>query len=248
MARHIRVTTMGGFEIRLRDSAALRLQTRKAEALFAQLALSPVPIRRDVLCAMFWADVPDAQARHSLRQTLSKVRAGLANERLDILHSSGDAIHLDPRQLRVDVLLVEKMLNRPGTAWALRTACGLCRGDFLPGLDVRESAFDQWLTLQRARARQLSIEAHERYLDLLIQQEQAAAGIHVALRLVALDALHERAHRALMELYAMQGNLGASLRQYELCSTLLGRELGVAPSVETQELRRKLLAGRLLQH
>src|SRR5438105_2122079 len=55
-------------------------------------------------------------------------------------------------------------------------------------------------------------------------------------RLLALDALHEPAHRALMRLYIAQGRRPAALRQYQTCVSSLRRELGVEPTAETQQV------------
>jgi DNA-binding SARP family transcriptional activator len=128
----------------------------------------------------------------------------------------------------------------------MRVACLLCRGELLAGLDVKEADFERWLTLQRARTRQLSIEVHERYVDHLLERNELTKGIQTGIRLIALDPLSERAHRAMMTLYARQGQLGAVRRQYELCADILSRELNMEPSSETQRLREELIAGRTL--
>jgi DNA-binding SARP family transcriptional activator len=59
-----------------------RLPTRKATALLAQLALDPRPHQRDALQLEYWPDRPPAQARVSLRQTLSMIRRVLPDPRL----------------------------------------------------------------------------------------------------------------------------------------------------------------------
>ena len=50
-----------------------------------------------------------------------------------------------------------------------------------------------------------------------------------ARRLLALDPLHEPAHRVMMLLYAWTGQPAAALRQYRECLRLLNDELGVPP-------------------
>lgn len=46
---------------------------------------------------------------------------------------------------------------------------------------------------------------------------------------MALDPLHEPAHRWLMQLYALSGQRAAALRQYRECVRILEGELGVSP-------------------
>ena len=55
-----------------------------------------------------------------------------------------------------------------------------------------------------------------------------------ARRWVALDAIHEPAHRCLMRLYAQSGR-GLGLKQYETLRQTLDREAGVEPDAETRQ-------------
>src|SRR5262249_30237786 len=48
--------------------------------------------------------------------------------------------------------------------------------------------------------------------------------------------LDEPAHRALMRIYAQQGNTTLALKQYHLCCDALEGDLGVKPEAETQRL------------
>src|SRR5439155_75978 len=72
----------------------------------------------------------------------------------------------------------------------------------------------------------------------------ASALAHAKARL-ALDPLHEPAHRDLMRLYARSGDRSAALRQYHECVRLLDGELGVAPIAETKALHDAIEAGTL---
>jgi len=79
--------------------------------------------------------------------------------------------------------------------------------------------------------------------------ERAAAigvepAIRWALRILAVDPVHEPAHRALMELYAAQGRHGAALRQYEQLRETLARELGTRPEPESDALIRRIREDR----
>jgi DNA-binding SARP family transcriptional activator len=202
------------------------------------------PVRRDVLASLLWGDAPTPQARHSLRQTLMEIRASLRDDGDPaLLIVEDDFIEVDTRRIRVDVQVIERLYDR-STERTLSAAYSLCRGEFLAGLDLTETEFERWLTLQRARIRQLSVEVHEQYVEQLLRRGKLAGGIDIAIRLLALDPLSERTHRTLMTLYAKQEQLGAALRQYDLCAEILSRELNVKPSLETQELRRELIAAR----
>jgi DNA-binding SARP family transcriptional activator len=230
----------GGFELnRGNGSAPIELATRKAEALFAYLVLNGSAVRRDTLCALLWGEVPSVQARHSLRQALSGIRTALRPRDDQFIQTTRDRVAISPRAVRVDILLIERLVRR-GSTRALGLACTLCRGELLAGVEIREAEFERWLVTERAQAKQLAIEAHERYVDRLIGSGDYPMATQSALRLVALDPLHERAHRTLMTLYAAQGRMTAALQQYDLCAAVLARELGVEPAPETQRIRRDL--------
>ena len=62
------------------------------------------------------------------------------------------------------------------------------------------------------------------------------SAIPYARRWLALDPLHEPAHRALMQLYAQTDQQAAAMRQYQVCVDTLEEELGVPPAEETTEL------------
>src|SRR5207248_2977441 len=60
--------------------------------------------------------------------------------------------------------------------------------------------------------------------------------IPYARRWLALDRLHEPAHRQLMQLYTWVGQRAAALHQYRECVQVLEQELGVAPLEATTQL------------
>ena len=74
---------------------------RKVESLLAYLVLNPEKHAREKLAALLWGDVPDEQARHSLRTALAALRKALGD---DILLADRETVQLNPSiSLRVDV-------------------------------------------------------------------------------------------------------------------------------------------------
>jgi DNA-binding SARP family transcriptional activator len=72
------------------------------------------------------------------------------------------------------------------------------------------------------------LREHAVQLFLRLMERAAATGVEPAmrwaLRILAVDPVHEPAHRGLMELYAAQGRHAAALRQYEQLRETLSRE------------------------
>src|SRR5205085_11329466 len=78
--------------------------------------------------------------------------------------------------------------------------------------------------------------ALERLIDCHSRAGEFAPAIGYARRWLALDPLHEPAHRQLMLLYAWAGQRAAALHQYRECVRVLDQELGVPPLGETTQL------------
>ena len=238
------LTLFGGYEARLGSGPVLTLPTRKVEALLAYLALPPGQAHlRDKLAALLWGEVPDLQARASLRQALFSLRQALPGTEPARLRLDGQAVALNPAAIEVDVTTFETCLGE-GTPEGLDTAARLYRGDLLAGLRVGEAPFEEWLLAERERLRELALEGLAR---LLAQQRKAGsteAALQTALRLAALDPLQEAVHRTVMRLYAQLGRRAAALSQYQRCVGVLQQELGVEPEAATRQLHQEILQQR----
>ena len=70
----------------------------------------------------------------------------------------------------------------------------------------------------------------------LEHDQQIAAALVLAQRLVADDPLHEHAQRRLMRLHYLRGDRAAALATFHKCRDTLRAELGVAPGAETLHL------------
>jgi adenylate cyclase len=141
--------------------------------------------------------------------------------------------------VEVDAAIFEQLAAKNDIA-DLERAAALYNSDLLQGLDVRDPAFEEWLTMERQRFRSLATAVLKRLGEL----QTGSRGIATAERLIALDPLQEEGHRTLMRLHAEAGELGLALRAYEDCREALKRELNVAPSADTEALHQEIRAGR----
>jgi DNA-binding SARP family transcriptional activator len=238
----IELRLFGGFEARVPAAGTLiQLPTRKCEALLAYTSLDPGrSIRRESLVSLLWADVPRGQGRHSLRQTLTKLRRALAPCGPGGLVTISDVIRVNHHCLWVDVLEFQRLVLEPG-ADALPRAIDLYRGPFLDGFVIPEEAFEEWMMNERTRLRQLAIDACAAQLKVLEDRHDFPAAIRVAIKLLELEPLHEDVHRRLMALYWRNGQIRSSLNQYEVCARRLKHAFGAEPSSVTVALYRELL-------
>lgn len=215
----------------------LKLDTRKAVALAAYLALTPTAHERDELAAIFYPDADTSRARAALRRTLSTLKSALGE---NILNIERETIGLNLEKIRVDVLEFRALASQNDFD-ALTRAAQLYQGDFLAGFTLRDSpAFDEWQFFETESLRKQFAVVLENLTAQRTARGETKRAIEAARRWLALDALHEPAHRALMLLYARDGQRAAALRQYHECVRQLDTELGVAPLPETTELFRAI--------
>src|SRR5207245_86754 len=85
----------------------------------------------------------------------------------------------------------------------LRAAVELYRGDFLAGFTLRDSeSFDEWQVSHTEALRGDLASALDRLVEALGAHGAFEEATNYARRWLALDPLHEEAHRRLMLLYA----------------------------------------------
>jgi DNA-binding SARP family transcriptional activator len=198
----------GGFELRDESGAVVQFARprRKAQALLAHLACHREQAHlREKLAVLLWPDMESEEARANLRQALSALRGAVPAG----LQIDQDAVTLVPDAIHVDVLRFEQCA-RDGTRPSLLEAADLYRGDFLAGLDVGETPFEEWLVVERERLRELAIQALAQVTSLLRHAGDREAAVAAARRLLALDPLQEPAHRTVMRLYAELGRRDAA--------------------------------------
>ncbi len=249
------LSLLGPFHVTL-DGQPVRFATHSARALLGYLAAQPErPHRREVLADLLWPDRPEAIARHSLSQTLLRLRQAIHDQdaTLPFLHITPQTVQFNAAPAVIDVAHFEALLaacqahSHPSLGTCapcldrLRRAVALYRGDFLQDLFVKGAQpFNEWTLFEREHR-------HRQVLDLLetlIRHATAAADYEQARRYaerqLAMEPWYEEGHRHLIAALAALGQRSAALAQYETCRRLLGAELGVEPSAETTALYERI--------
>jgi len=220
------------------------VDTRKAVALVAYLAIEDQAFRRDSLAGLLWPEHDSNQARGALRRTLSTLKKAMGGE--GILADRA-TVGLAPDSVSTDAVTFEGLIDQSSQPFAdgdcgaslalLERALALYRGDFLAGFSLRDSVdFEDWQYYQAESYKRLMSTALERTVECLSMDRRFPEAIDRAHRWLSLDPLHEPAHRKLMLLYAWNDQRASALKQYRECVALLDRELGVPPLEETTKL------------
>jgi DNA-binding SARP family transcriptional activator/Tfp pilus assembly protein PilF len=239
-----------GLEIRLLGPLTVQLNgkpvalpARKTRALLAYLARREgVDIARTTLVGLLWGERDEAQARASLRQSLSELRGALG-EAAEAIKANKETVSFAAGAAWLDTKVLEAAASGDNGA-ALGEAAALSGGDFLEGLLIDEPAFDQWQTGERESFRRMALTLHDRLMKQSEHDGNIEAAVTHGLKMLGLDPLQEQMHRALMRLYLRQGRPDAALAQYERCERELSSQLGVRPEAETEALMRSIRASR----
>ena len=250
----LRIALLGPPRVEL-DGAPIEVDTRKAIALLAYLAMQPERHGRDAVAGLLWPDYDTEHARGALRRTLSTLNKAVGP---GWLAADRTTVGFARTSFWLDVAEFEALLAGrrdhghpsedacPACVAPLAEAAGLHRGDFLAGFSLRDStSFDDWQYFQAERLRRELAGTLERLATAQIGQRHWDDAVDAARRWLALDPLHEPAHRQLMRIYAWSGRRGAALRQFQACQRVLADELGVEPLEETLAVHQAIQANRL---
>ena len=211
---------MGGFQALLDGEPVTNLTSDKTRALLAYLVMEAErPHRRESLCALLWPNAIDSLARQSLSQALSILRKVLRddNKAQPFLLADRDTVQFNPH-----------------SDYALDTEY---RGPFLAGFTLPDAeGFEEWVLLERESRQREALEKLDKAVTQNIEQTNYDKAIESARKQLEIDPWREETHRSLMHAYALNGQRGDALAQFEKCKQVLREALGVEPSNETKSL------------
>jgi DNA-binding SARP family transcriptional activator len=239
-----------------RQDKPVEVDTRKAIALLAYLVVTEETHTRDALATLLWPELDQSHSRAALRRTLSALKNAIGATYLDI---DREFVRFDfNTSVWIDVKEFQNRLEEtythghahdevcPVCLPPLNAAATLYVDDFLTGFTLRDSVnFDDWQFFQRENLRRKLAGVLERLAHGYAAQGEFETAIEHARRWLALDQLHEPAHRHLMQLYALAGHRNSALRQYRECVRILAEELDVSPLEETVQLHEAIRDNRI---
>ena len=121
---------------------------------------------------------------------------------------SGGTLSL-ARSVRVDVRELtewaQRMLDPRSEADAATVPDVGLRGELLPGW------YDDWVLLERERLRQLRMHALEALAEKLADAGRYGEAVQAAYAAVVAEPLRESAHRAVVRVHLVEGNLAEEL-------------------------------------
>ncbi len=231
---HLRL--FGGVQLSTYEDGSARRLTLppKPMALLAYLAVATaddIPIRRDVLLALFWPELSTQNARAALRQMLFQLRRVVGE---NALVTDRDTVALDPAIVESDVGAFERLLAHGDRAAALEAYKGPLLDGFF--VDDMSAEMETWIDAQRSRVARKAFLACCALADEAEQSRNGLDAARWARAAVDLFPDDEIALRRLIAILTAFGDRAGALRAADEFARRLEREFASAPSVETQSL------------
>lgn len=234
---HIHIRLLGPIQIERNGRPIGRLESRKALAVLCYLCSQEKPVLRQDLAALFWGDKAESRGRGNLSRVLHNISQELPNsldaDRRAVAFRGDERLWLDTVQMQ--------RLARTDQMHSLAAATELFRGDFLEDIGLDDCPeFDHWLTTEREEWRRRVGQIYHTLIEHHTARGEYEAALRHVNRLLALEPWQEDAHRQKMLLLHLSGRRSAALAHYERSRRDLAEQLGVAPSPETDALRRQI--------
>jgi DNA-binding SARP family transcriptional activator/predicted ATPase len=217
----------------------LAIPRRHVRALLYYLAVQEHPVARDIICLLFWPDIPDNEAHRNLTRLLAHLRMALPEAGL--LVAADGTLDLNHRRLWCDAAAYACAGPE-----ALEEAARSYTGPFLAGFDLPGCPeYDGWVSIQRSAFERIHLENLAKLSTAAAGRKDFGLAIEHARRYLEIDPLAEEIHRRLIWFYAQAGQRSQALRQFELCVTILEQQLGTDPLPETRAVYQAVLANQL---
>jgi SARP family transcriptional regulator, regulator of embCAB operon len=200
------------------------------------------PVPRDELADAVWGDEPPPSQENALRALVSKLRAALSGTGAEagipaeagcyrLVLPPGAWIDVETAVNRVDRAEGRLRDGDPAAAWSEATVAEtILRRPLLAGEE------SPWLTAARERLEADLLRALDVLSAAWLEVGQAELAVRAGSEAVRLAPFREAGYRALMRAHLASGDRAEAVRVYGECRSLLGDELGVSPSSQTEQI------------
>jgi LuxR family maltose regulon positive regulatory protein len=247
----VKVYTLGRFAI-LNKNKKIKFnkKTKKKplELLKALIAMGGRGVREEQIIDALWPDAEADFGHRTFSTTLHRLRKIIGNHKAIAL--KGGCLTMDPNHIWVD-------------AWAFERNVGSASRSLIPGLKFGEHQYavhKALMAIEYYRGPFLGSEAWEiwavnyserlrnKYLRIVGKlghfwesNNHLEEAVECFLKSLEVDNTDEVAYRRLMACYFRMGKRSKALSTYRRCKEILYENLGIPPSLDTENLKRSLM-------
>jgi DNA-binding SARP family transcriptional activator len=234
------VQLLGDFRLVYHGNPLTTFKTHRLQALFTFLILKPgKPQFRDQIAYAFWSESNEEQARTNLRNLLHLLRQAFPDSNQFIEFAGQIVLWRESASYTFDVQEFERLVAPAPmvlpTRENLDRAIRLYQGDLLP------SCYDDWIIPERDRLRRAYQAALESLAELAENSRDYPTALEYIHKLLKSEPIQAAGNRRLIRLYSLMDDQPAALKAFQSYASLLQRELGVHPDLETQDLYEYLI-------
>jgi len=221
-------------------------KTKKAKYILAYLlAHWDEDVAEEKILYAFWPDSPPKKARQSLHTALYQIRqlfqSYLGEQKYNyILHEKEfyrfnveTEHYIDLKEFeqfyRAGIRAMEEGKEEEGIA-LLQKAETLFIGEFLEGY------FSDWAIEYRENSRKIYIDILFRLAQHFFRASKYEVCLDYSQKILGSDSCRQDIHMMIMKCYQALGQKELAIRQYQICTQILKRELNISPSTEIMAL------------
>ncbi len=229
----VEVKMLGGLSCKLNGREVI-LAPKAASLLGYLLYFSETPQTRDLLAGRFWYDCSDSVARKRLSNTLWKIQS--ESKKVvghELLATTTALIQVAPNckvTSDISALRNRQLDNVADQDEYNRNLVESYTGDLLEGY------YDDWILAERHRIREDYLVALQNLVEKCKASSRYDQALQYVSKLVADDGLNEAWYREAAKLHAIAGRVPEAVHQYDVCTRIFLKELGVKPSATFTEL------------
>jgi DNA-binding SARP family transcriptional activator len=247
----LQLYAFGKLRLKCGDNTIETFPTRHVEQLLGYLLLHQESYHsREKLIDLLWAEGGAANGRASLSTTLWRLRKLLEQLGLqpdNFLQTSRDSVwfalepgsYFDVAAFEGALAAADAAVQAAGPSAEYETL--LDRGLAAYGGMFCEGIYEDWCLLARERLERHYLRASGQLMRLLMKRGAYEEAVKVGRRILEYDPLREEAHRAIMRCHHGLGQRAQGVRQFQVCSNLLQKEMGIRPMPETITLYQRMV-------
>jgi two-component SAPR family response regulator len=248
----LQIYCLGPFQVRINQKIIETWKSIKAKSLYIYLITQQGrPVSKDILMDVFWPGFSPSLANNSLKTAVRLLRQTFSSAYIKesdftwIKYQSGHYMVNMDVNIWLDVMQFEQHWNTgkqlekdhklDEAIVEYEAAEALYHGDYL-----EENLYEDWTSLRREALKDIYLTILNKLAMYSMEKDNYYDCINNCQKILARDPCREDAYRLIMRCYSRLGQRNRAIAWYNLCKTVIMKELNVSPDQYTVVLYNSL--------